>query len=168
EAQADNAYFHTVDFAAALDARLPRFDYIVAHGVYSWVGSETRAQLRRFIDRRLKPGGLIYVSYNALPGWTSDLPFQYLVRALTNGGTGDSAARFAGAAKLIRHLADIGAAPVRSSYIVGELRERPEDYRPGYLVHEFLHTGWQPLYVTELRAEMAEIRLKPVGSATLI
>jgi len=34
-------------------------------------------------------------------------------------------------------------------------------------VHEFLHTGWQPLYVTELRAAVREIGLFPVGSATL-
>jgi hypothetical protein len=35
-------------------------------------------------------------------------------------------------------------------------------------VHEFLHAGWQSLYVTELRAELAAIGLRPVGSATLI
>ncbi len=105
--------------------------------------------LRRFIDRRLKPGGLVYVSYNALPGWTGDLPFQHLVRALAANARGDSAARFDAAARLIDRLADSGAAALASSYIVRELRERPDDYRPGYLVHEFLHAGWRPLYVTE-------------------
>jgi SAM-dependent methyltransferase len=165
---AANAHFHAADFAAALASPLPSFDYIVAHGVYSWVDAGTRAQLRRFIDRHLRPGGLVYVSYNALPGWTGDLPFQHLVRALAAHGSGDSAARFAAAARLIDRLAGAGAASLASSYIVRELRERPNDYRPGYLVHEFLHAGWQPLYVTELRRDMAEIGLKPVGSATLI
>ena len=82
EAGAANAHFHTADFAAALARQLPRFDYIVAHGVYTWVHPEIRAHLRNFIDARLKPGGFVYVSYNALPGWTGDLPFQHLVRAL--------------------------------------------------------------------------------------
>src|SRR5947199_3502576 len=56
EAQAANAHFHAMNFAAAAGAGLPRFDYIVAHGVYSWIDAATRAQLRRFIDGHLKPG----------------------------------------------------------------------------------------------------------------
>ena len=168
EAGATNAHFHAADFSAALARQLPRFDYIVAHGVYSWVDVEIRASVRHFIDRRLKPGGLVYVSYNALPGWTGDLPFQHLVRALAANASGDSAARFDVATRLIDRLADNGAAALAASYIVRELRERPDDYRPGYLVHEFLHAGWRPLYVTELRRDMAEIGLVPVGTAILL
>jgi SAM-dependent methyltransferase len=170
DAGAANAHFHAAEFAGALNLSLPGFDYIVAHGVYSWVDAATRLHLRRWIDRHLKPGGLVYVSYNALPGWTGDLPFQHLVRALAldASGGGDSAARFAAASQLIQRLAGTGAASLASSYIVRELRGRADDYRPGYLVHEFLHAGWQPLYVTELRRDMAEIGLLPVGSAILL
>src|SRR5437879_256144 len=42
EAEADNAHFYAADFAAALALPLPRFDYIVAHGVYSWVDKPVR------------------------------------------------------------------------------------------------------------------------------
>ena len=168
EAGAANAQFHAADFAAALSSasaalRLHRRAWRLQLG-----RCETRASLRQFIDRRLKPGGLVYVSYNALPGWTGDLPFQHLVRALAANARGDSAARFAAASRLIDRLADSGAAALASSYIVRELRERPDDYRPGYLVHEFLHGGWRPLYVTELRRDMAKIGLAPVGSAILL
>jgi len=90
------------------------------------------------------------------------------VRALAAHERGDSAARFAGASQFIDRLARAGAAPLAASYTVRELRERPDDYPPGYLVHEFLHAGWRPLYVTELRRELAEIGLKPVGSAILL
>jgi len=124
--------------------------------------------LRRFIDGHLKSGGLAYVSYNAMPGWTGDLPFQHLVRELAGGFTGDSAARFAAAAGAIRRLADSGASRLADSYIVRELRERPHDYQPGYLVHEFMHAGWQPLYVTEVRRDLAQVGLIPTGSATLV
>ena len=167
EADAPNARFLAADFAAALDRPLPRFDYIVAHGVYSWVDAEARARLRRFVDRRLRSGGLVYVSYNALPGWTGDLPFQHLARALAETTAGDSAARFGYAAHLIDRLAQAGAPPLASSHIVRELRDKPFAYPAGYLVHEFLHAGWQALYVTAVRRDMAEIGLKPVGSAYL-
>jgi SAM-dependent methyltransferase len=168
EADAPNAQFHVADFAAARALPLPRFDYIVAHGVYSWVDRPVRAQLRHLIDGHLKSGGLIYVSYNALPGWTGDLPFQHLARELAADLPGDSAARFAGAAATLGKLAEAGAPSLASSYVADELRERPADYRPGYLVHEFMHAGWQPLYVTELRRDLKEIGLEPVGSALLV
>jgi len=168
EADAPNTHFHAADFDAARVLPLPRFDYIVAHGVYSWVDRPVRAQLRRLIDGHLKSGGLVYVSYNALPGWTGDLPFQHLARELAADLPGDSAARFAGAAATLGRLADAGAPSLASSYVADELRERPADYRPGYLVHEFMHAGWQPLYVTELRRDLKEIGLAPVGSALLV
>jgi SAM-dependent methyltransferase len=162
-----NARFHAVDFAAAADLALPRFDYLVAHGVYTWIDAAGRQAVRHFIDRHLAPGGLVYVSYNAMPGWARDLPFQRLLRDLAGAAAGDSARRVAAAVEAIRLLAPQAPA-LAASFIVGELRERPEDYPAPYLVHEFLHRGWQPLYVTELRADMATIGLTPVGSATLI
>jgi SAM-dependent methyltransferase len=168
EARISNETFHAVDFAAALDLELPLFDYIVAHGVYSWVDAANQRALRRFFDRRLKPGGLVYVSYNAMPGWGRDLPFQRLVRELARGSSGDSAARVGAALEIIRALAAAEVSALTPSFIVSELERRPEDYTPAYLVHEFLPGAWQPLYVTEVRTAMQTIGLMPVGSATLI
>ena len=168
EAAISNVSFHCVDFAAAVDLELPLFDYIVAHGVYSWVDTASQRALRRFFDRRLKPGGLVYVSYNAMPGWSRDLPFQRLVRELARGSSGDSAARLAAALDIIRDLAAAEVPALTPSFIVGELEQRPEDYTPAYLVHELMPSAWQPLYVTDVRAAMKTIGLTPVGSATLI
>jgi len=167
EAAISNACFHGIDFAAALDLELPQFDYIVAHGVYTWIDPESQRVLRQFIDRRLKPGGLVYLSYNAMPGWARDLPFQRLVRELGLTFPGDNAARFAAAAGIIRALAAARVPALEASFTVRELDQRPEDYAPAYLVHEFMPAAWRPLYVTEVRAAMATIGLTPVGSATL-
>lgn len=167
EAAIPNVCFHAIDFAAALDLELPQFDYIVAHGVYTWIDLESQAALRRFIDRRLKPGGLVYLGYNAMPGWARDLPFQRLVRELGLTFPGDNAARFAAAAEIIRSLAEARVPALAASFTVREMAQRPEDYAPAYLVHEFMPAAWRPLYVTEVRAAMATIGLTPVGSATL-
>jgi len=167
EAAISNACFHALDFAAALDLELPQFDYIVAHGVYTWIDLESQRALRQFIDRRLKPGGLVYLSYNAMPGWARDLPFQRLVRELGLTFPGDNAVRFAAAVGIIRALAEARVPALEASFTVRELDQRPEDYAPAYLVHEFMPAAWRPLYVTEVRAAMATIGLTPVGSATL-
>lgn len=167
EAGIANLRLDAADFAAAAGLDLPRFDYIVAHGVYSWIDSDAQAALRRLIDRRLKPGGLVYVSCNAMPGWLRDLPFQRLAHELGRSLPGDSAARFAAAAETMRMIAVAGAPALASSVTLAEMNTRPQDYPPAYLVHEFMHAAWRPLYVTELRDAMAQIGLAPVGSATL-
>jgi Predicted methyltransferase regulatory domain len=132
------------------------------------VDAANQAALRQFFDRRLKPGGLVYVSYNALPGWARDLPFQRLARELAGGFSGDSASRFAAALGIVRTLAAADVPALAPSFIVGELEQRPEDYTPPYLFHEFMPAGWRPLYVTEVRAAMKAIGFAPVGSTTLI
>jgi SAM-dependent methyltransferase len=162
-----NLELHGVDFAAASGLALPQFDYIVAHGVYTWIGPEAQRAVREFIDRRLKPGGLVYLGYNAMPGWARDLPFQGLLREFGRTFRGDTFERFTAAAGRARALASADVASLAASFIVRELQERPEDYPPAYLVHEFMPAAWQPLYVTEVRRDMATIGLEPVASATL-
>ena len=45
------------------------FDYVIAHGVYSWVPDAVKERLLAVCARALSPGGVAYVSYNTLPGW---------------------------------------------------------------------------------------------------
>jgi len=46
-----------------------QFDYIIAHGVLSWVPRKVQDRLFEVCARMLAPQGVAYVSYNALPGW---------------------------------------------------------------------------------------------------
>ncbi|MBA3531880.1 MAG: methyltransferase regulatory domain-containing protein, partial [Ardenticatenales bacterium] len=45
------------------------FDYIIAHGVYSWVPEDVRAKLLEVCRQNLAPNGVAFVSYNTYPGW---------------------------------------------------------------------------------------------------
>jgi protein-L-isoaspartate O-methyltransferase len=53
---------------AALSQAHGNFDYIVAHGIYSWVPLSVRDALFALAQARLAPNGVMFVSYNALPG----------------------------------------------------------------------------------------------------
>lgn len=44
------------------------FDYIIAHGVFSWVSPPTRAAILQIVQRNLSPTGVAYIDYNAQPG----------------------------------------------------------------------------------------------------
>jgi methyltransferase-like protein/2-polyprenyl-3-methyl-5-hydroxy-6-metoxy-1,4-benzoquinol methylase len=50
-------------------SELGRFDYIIAHGVFSWVPEPVRRAILRICRQHLAPSGIAYVSYNTLPGW---------------------------------------------------------------------------------------------------
>jgi methyltransferase-like protein/SAM-dependent methyltransferase len=50
-------------------ADLGVFDYIIAHGVYSWVSPSVQEKLLALIQQCLAPQGVAYVSYNTYPGW---------------------------------------------------------------------------------------------------
>ncbi|MGH8430394.1 MAG: methyltransferase, partial [Solimonas sp.] len=54
---------------ATLDLGIERFDYIVCHGVYSWVPPEVRDAILRIAAEHLAHNGVAYVSYNVFPGW---------------------------------------------------------------------------------------------------
>jgi len=168
EAGVANVTFHAADFAVAADLPLPKFEYIVAHGVYSWVGPLIRADMRAFIARHIKHGGLVYISYNAMPGRAADLPFQRLVRAVGETCAGDSAERVAAALKIVDSLLALKAPALVASPMLTLLKEQKSRFAPAYLAHEYMGRHWDPLFVTEVRSEMAEIGLKPVGSATLV
>lgn len=62
-----NIALHTLDLQD-LDDACGTFDYITAHGVYSWVPAEVRDALLARIQARLAPHGIAYVSYNLYPG----------------------------------------------------------------------------------------------------
>jgi methyltransferase-like protein/ubiquinone/menaquinone biosynthesis C-methylase UbiE len=62
-----NVTFHCGDIAA-LDGDLGTFDYVIAHGVYSWVPPHVRDRLLAECRGRLAPEGVAFVSYNAYPG----------------------------------------------------------------------------------------------------
>lgn len=54
---------------AALPGNLGTFDFIIAHGVYSWVPENVRKALLAACHRLLKPRGIAYVSFNVEAGW---------------------------------------------------------------------------------------------------
>ena len=54
---------------ATLDQSLGMFDYIICHGVFSWVPPLVRKKILQIVHQQLTPDGLAYISYNTLPGW---------------------------------------------------------------------------------------------------
>ncbi|WP_209425461.1 class I SAM-dependent methyltransferase [Pararhodobacter sp. SW119] len=161
-----------VALAHAPGADLPRFDYIALHGLFSWVSAEVRSGVIAFIDRFLKPGGLVYLGYNTMPGWTDTMPIQKLLIEYAATRQGPSAERIVDAAGFATRMQAAGARGLDSG--IGhklfpdiELPElRTRHYR--YLAHEFLNAHWQPRYHIDVVRELAAAKLDFVGSTNLL
>ncbi len=64
-----NVELITLDIMDATVERLGKFNYIIAHGIYSWVPDDVRNQLLAMCRQLLTENGIANISYNVLPGW---------------------------------------------------------------------------------------------------
>lgn len=165
--QISNVHFHEESFAGLLVRELPDCDFIVLHGVYSWVDADDRNTVREILRRKLQPGGLAYVSYNSLPGWAAEAPLRKLLIELAASRSGNSAQRSEQALHSLLQLGEgslqyLSANPLANTALASYQRGQIN-----YLVHEFMNRSWQPFYGVDVADELQQAGLTYVGSATL-
>jgi len=166
-----NITFHETSFDELIgpDALpLPDFDFITLHGVYSWITPEMRRSLVEFLRLRLKPGGIVYVSYNSLPGWTGGLPVQRLLAEYGRLVPERSDRRAVHAATFLDELAKSGARILKDNTFVDNVVRTMRSGDVEYLAHEYLNENWLPLYHVDVAREFAPAKLTYTGSATLL
>ncbi|MBP0597327.1 class I SAM-dependent methyltransferase [Herbaspirillum sp. LeCh32-8] len=148
---------------------LPAFDFVTMYGVYSWVDGKNRDYIVEFLRRYLKPGGIVYLNYNALPGWSSALSLQRTLREFGRNDHCDRQAQLHQGSTLVRALSQAGAAVFGKSEAGGLQRRMRalETDDPGYLAHEYLNQGWDALFSIDVIQSMARAKLDYVGSAEL-
>ena len=161
-----NVRFHRASFEELLEQDLPGFDFITLHGVYSWVDAAARGAIRDVIRDQINPGGLVYLSYNCLPGWASEVPLRRLLLELAATESGDSAERSQAA---LQSLQQLRAGKLRFFAANPEAQNAIDAYAKGpsnYLAHEFLNRTWEPFYCIDVADELAQSDLTYLGSAT--
>jgi methyltransferase-like protein/cyclopropane fatty-acyl-phospholipid synthase-like methyltransferase len=150
-----------------LDSSLGRFDYILCHGVYSWVAPAAREKILSLCRDHLAARGVAYVSYNTFPGWH----LRRMVRDMAlyhTRGVAAPAERAARSLDLVRFLAE-SAQGEEDAYtlFLRSTREHFEEYReqPSYLLHEYLELTNSPLYFHEFMAEAERHGLQYLAEA---
>lgn len=165
EAGLDNVEFLEKSFAEALALELPEAEVIALHGVWSWVSAENRAHIVEFIRRRLKPGGLVLVSYNALPGLAQVAPLQRLLADLAGSGAGEVLPRMRRAIELVQRLDKAGAGYFALSPAARVRLSQIGRQDPRYLAHEYLNATWMPCYHADVAKALGEAKLAYAASA---
>jgi methyltransferase-like protein len=144
-----------------------RFDYIICHGVYSWVPPETRERILDVLARHLSDAGIGYVSYNTYPGWHDNEKMRVMM-LFHAGTTGAAEGRIEGARAMLNFLAE--AAPGGDTPYtrwLRELRESLGDRDDPYLFHEYLEAVNEPVYFSQFVERAGRHGLQYLGEANV-
>ncbi len=164
----DNAKFLTADVAGPDMDALPEFDFITMHGLYGWVSDAVRAGIRRFIEAKLRPGGLVYVTYNTLPGWGGAGQMRRYFQDRAGRMEGEITAKVTRILDELEMLRREGAPFFQANPSAAEVLERMRAADPRYVTHEFLGPDWQALPFADVQSEMAEIGLDFAADAQIV
>jgi SAM-dependent methyltransferase len=162
-----NVRFLERDFEGLDRENLPSFDFVAAHGILSWVGPAKRAAVLDLAKTKLKPGGLLYVSYNALPGWSAIEPLRRLMLESSAASTGATLDRAQAGVAFVQGLSDAGAAYFANHPTVKSMLAIMEKAGLPYVVHEYFHAHWCPMYFADLAREMLARDIEFVGQLPL-
>ncbi len=132
---------------------LPDFDYIGLHGIWSWISDENRNVIVDFVRRKLKAGGILYLCYNSLPGWSSFAPVRYLMKhhADINGSVAQGTLRrIENSLEFAKGLIETNPAFARAHpAVVSQIEElMGKDRR--YLAHEYFNEEWHPMHFSSV------------------
>ena len=150
---------------------LPEFDYIALHGVWSWISEENRAVIVDFLRRKLKVGGVVYVSYNTQVGWATMMPVRDLLmqHADVMGSQGQGAiASFDAALNFTQQLFATNPSFIRANPNIPEHLKTLTNHSSSYLVHEFFNRNWHPLSFFQTSQLLSEAKLNFASSAYYI
>jgi len=154
------------DFCTRTD--LPEFDSIGLHGIWSWINDENRAVIVDFIRRKLKVGGVLYISYNTQPGWAAMVPMRDLLteHAEVMGVTGQGITkRIDGALEFADKLLATNPNYLKVNPVVTERIKGMKAHNRNYLAHEYFNRDWLPMPFSKMAQWLAPAKVDFACSA---
>lgn len=156
-------------FAARTD--LPDFDYIGLHGIWSWISDENRFIIVDFIKRKLKVGGVLYISYNTQPGWAAMMPMRDLLTEHSElmGALGQGiVSRIAGALEFSDKLFAVKPVYATVNPMVAEKLKKLHGQDKHYLAHEYFNQDWLPMPFAKMANWLSPAKLTYACSANYV
>ncbi len=143
-------------------------DVAIAHGILSWIEPASQRAVVANLERRLRPNGLAYVSYNCMPGWAPLAPIRRLILEVKQRNPGNSATQIRIALELIEKLWRTNAGyfvinPMAAHHVGAMLT-----MDRAYLAHEYLVERAELPLFADVAAILASAGLTFVASAALL
>ena len=167
-----NVRFIEADLATLAEepqfAAVPEADVVSLHGLWSWVGPAVRHGIVRLLGAKVKPGGIVHISYNALPGWQEALGLQRVVRETGLRQASRSDRQVQAGLELARALRSADAEHLRRSSLVSDVLDNKHRLPGGYFAHEYMNEHWSPCFHADVAQSLAGAKLEWVSSAALL
>ena len=148
------------EFCARTD--LPDFDHIALHGVWSWISPENQLVIVDFIRRKLKVGGVLYISYNCQPGYAAMLPLRHLftrhAEIMAAPGHG-IIARVDGALAFAEKLLALNPGFAIANPAIAERLKTLKGHNPSYIAHEYFNRDWSAMLFAEMTERLDAAKL---------
>lgn len=147
---------------------LPDFDFISMHGIWTWISDENRAIITDFVRRKLKVGGVFFISYNTQPGWAGLVPLRNLLfeHSQVMGATGQGVVeRVDAALNFTDALFATNPAYTRVNPMVIERFEGIKKHHRHYLAHEYFNKDWQPMLISDMAKWLSNAKVEYACSA---
>jgi methyltransferase-like protein/SAM-dependent methyltransferase len=142
-----------------VDKEWGEFDYIICHGVFSWVDTPVQDKILQIAAQNLSPHGVAYVSYNTYPGWHMREMVRHMMRY--HAGQFDAPAEQIDQARaLLAFLASVAPESGPYGQLLNREIERLSQAPDSYLYHEHLEQTNAPMYFHQFveRAEQAGLQ----------
>ena len=122
------------------------------------------------IRRKLRAGGIVYISYNCLPGWAPAVPLRHLMKLHADFAAEASGlrAKIDGAVTFAQQVINSGALFFRGNPAVGERLKRMSALDRNYLAHEFFNDDWRVMPFSDVARWLGDAKLNYVTSAHLL
>ena len=127
-----------------LDLAGQRFDYVICHGVFSWVPRAAQDAIFRICRQTLAPNGIATISYNVLPGWHLRMVIRDLCRRYA-GTEGSPQHRVARARAALQQIAEASNETEPYGQLLRLEARRLKDVPSAYIMGEFLTRGQRAL-----------------------
>jgi methyltransferase-like protein/2-polyprenyl-3-methyl-5-hydroxy-6-metoxy-1,4-benzoquinol methylase len=150
-----------------LEKEAGKYDYIIAHGVFSWVPESVRSALLELCAKALSPNGVAVISYNALPGWNAVRSLREMMMYHANRFQ-TPAEKVAQARALLDFLLESvpeGNAAYRA--LIQSERDLLKNLNDTYLFHEHLEEINSQFYLNDFVGQARAKGLEYVGDSTL-
>jgi len=147
------AHWMARSFEDMVDADLPEFDFVTLHGVWSWIHAPARHAIVEFLRRKLKVGGVVYMSYNIMPGWSAEKPLRDLLwlHSELDGARGDATTRrIQRALEFGQRLRSGRAAYFEQNPKAGQMLDDMVRDDIHVVAHEYFNRSWHIVYFAEL------------------
>lgn len=168
QTQINNLEFIESSFHLLLEQDLEPFDFIVTHGVWSWIAPEHQQAILTVVNQLLKPNGIFYCSYMSHPGATGLTSIQKLMFEMSRNLKGDSASKAMQGLNLARKIGTTQTGLfAKIPSLNQELKELAQD-KPAYIAHDFLSEHWQPQHSADMIRLFGSINLSYIGGAGIL